>query len=107
MSKVNIRKGDQVEVVSGKEKGKRGKVLKSMPDSQRVIVEGLHLMKKNMRPTQKNPQGGIVTKEASVNVSNVQLVCSSCGETSRVRRRRVEGGVVRVCGKCAADIDKE
>lgn len=107
MSKVNIRKGDQVEVVSGKEKGKRGKVLKSMPGSQRIIVEGLHLIKKNVRPTQKDPQGGIVTKEGSVNASNVRLVCAACGDASRIRRRRVESGAIRVCGKCGADIDKE
>lgn len=107
MSKVYVRKGDQVEVVSGKEKGKRGKVLKSLPDPQRVIIEGLHMVKKTMRPTQKDPQGGIITREGSVNASNVQLVCPSCSETSRIRRRRVEGGVVRVCGKCGADIDKE
>lgn len=106
MAKLNIRKNDRVQVISGKETGKKGKVLFALPDKSRVVVEGLNMMKRHTRPTQKIPQGGVVTKEASIPVSNVMLICPSCGEPSRVGRRRDEHGVVRICKKCGQDIDK-
>ena len=103
--KMTIRRGDTVKVISGKDKGKQGKVLRCIPEKQRVVVEKVNFMKKAMRPTQQNPQGGISTIEAPIHVSNVMLVCPSCGEATRVARRREEDGkLVRVCKKCGKDI---
>ena len=102
--KMNIRKGDKVEVITGKDKGKQGVVLRGIPQNQRVLVEGVNMVKKAMRSTQQNPQGGIVTKEAPIHVSNVMLICPSCGKPTRVSNKRVDGKKVRVCKKCGADI---
>ena len=105
--KMNIRKGDKVVVLSGKDKGKQGEVLRGVPAEQRVVVEGVNLIKKAQRPTQANPQGGIITKEAPIHVSNVMLVCPNCKAATRVTRKRVEGkrGYVRVCKKCGKDFE--
>ncbi len=105
-NKLSIRKGDRVQVIAGKETGKKGRVLRTQPEKGRVIVEGLNKIKKHTRPTQKNPQGGILEREAGIPVSNVMLICPGCGEPSRVGRRREDGEVVRVCKKCNQDIDK-
>lgn len=103
-NKMTIRKGDTVKVISGKDRGKTGKVLRSVPEKSRVVVEKVNMVKKAMRPTQQNPQGGISTVEAPIHVSNVMLVCPNCNEAARVARRRDEGKLVRVCKKCGKDI---
>ena len=106
MTKMNIKKGDRVKVLSGKDKGKEGVVLRSIPQKERVVVEKVNMIKKAMRPTQQNPQGGISTMEAPIHVSNVMLVCPSCKQATRVSRKRdEEGTTVRVCKKCGKDID--
>ena len=106
MTKMNIKKGDRVKVLSGKDKGKEGVVLRSIPQKERVVVEKVNMIKKAMRPTQQNPQGGISTMEAPIHVSNVMLVCPHCKQATRVNRRRNdEGKKVRVCKKCGKDID--
>lgn len=109
MATLNIRKGDNVELISGKDKGKRGKVIRALPGKGRVVVEGLNMVKKHSRATQKNPQsGGIVHMEAPVNVSNVMLVCPSCGKASRIGNIRNEDGKrIRTCRRCGAKIDKK
>jgi len=102
-----VKKGDKVKVIAGKEKGKEGKVLKALPREGRVIVEGVNLIKRAVRPTQKNPQGGFITKEAPLHVSNVMLICPSCGQPTRVGKKFLESGQkVRVCRKCEASIEK-
>ena len=88
MTKMNIKKGDRVKVLSGKDKGKEGVVLRSIPQKERVVVEKVNMIKKAMRPTQQNPQGGISTMEAPIHVSNVMLVCPSCKQATRVSRKR-------------------
>ena len=106
MTKMNIKKGDTVKILSGKDKGKQGEVIRSVPEKQRVVVEKCNMMKKAMRPTQQNPQGGISNIEAPIHVSNVMLVCPKCKEATRVANKRNEAGKkVRVCKKCNADID--
>lgn len=106
MTKMNVKKGDTVKILSGKDKGKQGKILRSIPQRQRVVVEKVNMVKKAMRPTQQNPQGGITTMEAPIHVSNVMLVCPHCNEATRVSRKRDENGkLVRVCKKCGKDID--
>lgn len=102
-----IKKGDTVEVISGKDRGKRGKVLKFEPKTERVYVEGVNILHRHQRPTQDMPQGGIIENEGPVHISNVQLVCPRCDEKTRVGVDYLENGnKVRVCRKCGEDIDK-
>ena len=100
MAKMNVKKGDQVEVLSGKDKGKRGEVIVALPSEGKVVVRGVAVVKKAQRPTQANQQGGIVEKEAAIDVSNVALVCPTCGKATRVGHAEEDGKKVRVCKKC-------
>jgi len=104
--KSNIRKGDTVAIISGKEKGKKGKVLLVSSAKGRAIVEALNMMTRHERPSQRNPQGGMVEKESPFQVSNLMLVCPKCSKPTRVGRRVLENGEkVRVCKKCSEIID--
>ena len=106
MNSMNIKKGDTVVVLTGKDKGKQGAVKQSFPQKQRVVVEKVNMVKKAMRPTQSNPQGGITSIEAPLHVSNVMLICPECKQPTRVSKRVNEAGKkVRVCKKCGKDID--
>jgi large subunit ribosomal protein L24 len=101
---MNVKKGDLVQVLSGKDKGKRAKVLRALPSEGRVVVEGVAMIKKAVRPNQMNQQGGIIEKEAPVDVSNVQLVCPKCDKATRVgHATNKDGKKVRVCKKCGAE----
>ena len=103
-----IRKNDNVVVVAGKDRGKRGRVLQVVPDKNRVVVEGVNFIKKHTRPNpQANIKGGIVEREASLHASNVQIVCPECGAPTRIGRQLVgDGRKVRVCLKCDGAVDK-
>lgn len=103
-----VRKNDSVVVVSGKDRGKRGRVLKVLPDRNRVVIEGVNFVKRHTRPNPRaNVKGGIVEREASVHASNVQIVCPECGAATRVGRELLgDGRKVRVCRKCDGAIDK-
>jgi large subunit ribosomal protein L24 len=105
MTKLSIRTGDKVKILAGKEKGKEGKVLATLPHKERVIVERVNMVKKATRPTQRNPKGGILEIEAPLHVSNVMLVCPKCSQPTRIGRKRDGGTRVRVCKKCGNDID--
>lgn len=109
MDKLPLKKGDRVEIVAGKDKGKKGKILFALPREGKIVVEGLNKVKKHSRPTQKNPQaGGIIEKEAPINISNVMLVCPSCGKVTRLGSKRSEEGKrIRICKKCGANVDKK
>lgn len=106
MKSLHIRKGDTVQVLKGKDRGKRGRVLKVNPVTRRVVVEGINRAKKHMRPSQANPQGGVVDWELPINASNVMLVCGGCDRPTRVKRARDEGekSFRRVCVKCEREI---
>jgi large subunit ribosomal protein L24 len=107
MGRIAIKKGDKVAVIAGKDRGKKGKVIRVLLGRQRVVVEGVAIVKRHTRPTQKNPQGGIMEHEAAIHISNVQLICPNCGAQTRIGHRFAESGVkVRVCKKCGGDIDK-
>jgi large subunit ribosomal protein L24 len=110
MSSLKIRKGDQVMVISGKEAGKTGKVLRVDTEKRRVVVERLNMIKKATRPNpKKNPQGGIIERENAIDISNVMLVCPACGQTTRVGYHILnDGAKVRMCRRanCSSDIDK-
>ncbi|MFZ5897669.1 MAG: 50S ribosomal protein L24 [Bacillota bacterium] len=100
-NKIHVRKGDTVLVITGKDAGKRGKVVSVEPKRQRVVVEGVNIVKRHTRPTRRVPQGGIKEKEAPVHVSNVLLLCSKCHRPTRAARRVLEDGTkVRVCKHC-------
>jgi large subunit ribosomal protein L24 len=102
MNKLNIKKNDEVLILSGKDRGKKGKVLRVIPDKMKVMVEGVNMAKKHQRATQKF-QGGIIDKPMPVHLSKVQLICPRCSEAVRVKR--IEGR--RICNKCKEPIDKE
>ena len=101
-----IRKNDEVLISLGRDRGKKGKVLICMPDKDRLIVEGVNMIKRHMKPTAAVRQAGIVEKEAPIHVSDVKLICKKCNQPTRVGFRFLEGGgKVRVCKKCQEVID--
>ena len=103
-----IKKNDNVLVIAGRDRGKRGRVLRVIPAKGRVVVEGVNFIKRHTRPNpQKNIKGGIVQREAPLEASNVQLVCPECSRPTRVGRQRLDDGkAVRVCRKCKGVVDK-
>lgn len=104
--KVRIKKGDTVMVVTGKSAGKKGKVLDVMPRDGKVLVEGVNMVKKHQRPTQVMPQGGIIDKEAPLQVSNVMVICGKCNSPVRVGKKVTDSGNrVRFCKKCGNVLD--
>jgi len=104
--KLHVRKGDTVYILTGKDAGKRGKVIQAIPSKRKVIVEGINVVKRHSRPTKAMPQGGIVEKEAPIDSSNVMLVCGKCNKPTRVARKIVDDRRYRVCKKCGEIIDK-
>ena len=92
--KLHVRRGDQVHVIAGNYKGARGQVLRAIPSKQQVVVEGVNMRKRHQAPTQANPEGGIITFEAPIHVSNVMLLDPKSGEPTRVRRRKDKDGTV-------------
>ena len=103
-----LKKNDNVVVITGRDSGKRGRVLRVLPEKGRVIVEGVNFIKRHTRPNpQRNVKGGIVEREASMHASNVQLVCPECGTQTRIGRRLLgDGRRVRYCVKCKGVVDK-
>ena len=106
MAKMSVKKGDLVEVISGKDKGTQAHVLRAFPSEGKVTVEGVAVAKKAQKPTAANQQGGFVEKEAKIDASNVMLVCPKCKKGVRVGYSVLENGTkVRVCKKCGASIE--
>ncbi|GAB6188375.1 50S ribosomal protein L24 [Marinitoga arctica] len=104
---MKIKKGDLVRVISGKDKGKEGKILKVIPKLNKIIVENVNVVKKHQRPTQQLREGGIIDQPSPIHVSKVMVICPSCGKPTRVGYRFLEEGKkVRVCRKCNEIIDK-
>jgi len=104
---LHVKKGDTVKVLTGKDRGKTGKVLEVYKAKGRLLVEGANLVKRHQRPTQQMQKGGIIEKESSLHTSNVLLVCQACNQATRTRWERLsEGKRVRVCRKCSEHIDK-
>ncbi len=105
--KMHVRKGDRVLVLSGKDRGKKGKVISAIPRTGKVTVEGVNIIKRHARPTQKVPQGGIREMEAPIHASKVIVICPSCHQPTRIFRRVLtDGSRARGCKKCSEYIDK-
>ena len=107
VKKSNIKKNDTVQVISGKSKGSRGKVLRINLEKEHVLVENVNFIKRSLRPSSAHRQGGIVEKEGPIPLSNVMLVCPKCLEPVRVSKKVLEDGTkVRYCRKCDEILDK-
>lgn len=102
---MNVRKGDNVIVLTGKDKGKTGKVLAVNPDNGRVIVEGVNIATCHVKPRSAQQTGGKIKKESGIDSSNVQIVCPGCSHSVRVRHNVVDGKKIRVCAKCGASLE--
>ena len=101
---MNIKKDDKVVVLSGKDKGKQGKILVSDPKAMKVIVEGVNVATKHQKPRKQGEEGGIIKVDTPIYVSKVQLVCPKCGKPTRVGHKIADGKKSRVCKKCGAEI---
>jgi large subunit ribosomal protein L24 len=105
MAGMNIRKGDRVRVLTGKDRGKEGEVMRAIPTAGKVIVEGVNIARKHQRPTRATQQGGIIDRDMPLPVSNVALVCPSCGKPTRVGYKiDASGQKARVCKRCGGEI---
>jgi large subunit ribosomal protein L24 len=103
----HVRRGDTVGVIAGRERGKRGKVLRVLMDKGRVLIEHVNMVKKHQRPTQKLRQGGIIEREGPLALSNVLLVCARCDKPARTGIKFLaDGRKVRTCKRCGESIDK-
>jgi len=106
MSKLQIKTGDSVMVITGKDKGKKGKIISVDTKNARVFVDKVNLVKRHTKPTQGAPQGGIIKKEAAIDASNVMIMCSKCDKPVRIKKEILADGTkVRVCAKCGAKLD--
>ena len=105
MPKLNVKKNDQVLVTTGKDRGARGRVLRVLAEKGKAIVERVNMIKRHTRPNpNKGIQGGILEREAPIQVSNLKVICPECGKPSRLGRKRLEDGRgVRVCKNCSAN----
>jgi len=104
-NKLHVKTGDNVVVISGKDKGKKGRVLAAYPKTGRVLVEGVNMVKKHTRPNPSNPQGGIVTQEAAIHSSNVMIADPKTGEPTRIGHKIVDGKKVRIAKKSGEVIE--
>lgn len=103
---LRIKKGDTALIIAGKNKGKSGRVLSVLPTKERVIVEGLNIVKKHMKPNKQYTQGGIIEKEAPIHISNVMLICPKCSKPTRIGNTVYDDGrKLRTCKKCKEVID--
>ena len=105
MKKMSIRKDDMVVVLSGKDKGKQGKILEVMPKEGKVVVEKINVVSRHTKPRRQGDQGGILKKEAPIYACKVQRVCPKCGKPTRAAHKvQADGKKVRICKKCGAEI---
>jgi large subunit ribosomal protein L24 len=103
---LRIKKGDTVIVLTGKNKGKSGRILSVLPSKERVIIEGLNIVKRHMKPSKKYTKGGIIEKESPIHISNVMLMCPKCNKPTRISNIVLDDGrKLRTCKKCSELID--
>jgi large subunit ribosomal protein L24 len=102
---MKIKKGDRVRVLTGKDRGKEGEVMRAIPEKQKLIVDGVNVAKRHQRATRATTQGGIIDKDMPIPVANVAIICSSCNKATRVGYRfDDQGRKVRICRKCGGDL---
>jgi large subunit ribosomal protein L24 len=102
---LNVKIGDTVLVIAGKDKGKSGKVLVSMPADNSVVVAGVNIIARHKKPRSANDKGGIIKKEGKIDASNVQVICPNCGKATRINNVEVDGKKIRQCKKYGANLD--
>jgi large subunit ribosomal protein L24 len=106
-AKLHVKRGDTVQVIAGKERGKSGKILKAFPAKGRVIIEHVNMIKKHTKRRSQGQGGGIIEREGTVHASNVMLVCPSCGKATRLGKKILEdGSKSRICKKCGEVVDR-
>lgn len=103
---MRIKKGDQVKIISGKDRGKSGKILRVLPAAKKVVVEKLNLMKRHVRPRKEGEKGQIVEVPSPIDISNVMLACSNCGKSVRVGYKIEGEKKIRFCKKCKSEVSK-
>lgn len=101
---MKIKKGDTVKIIAGKDRGKTGKVTHAFPEMDKVVVDGVNLHKKHMRPKKQGQKGQIIQKPSPIHISNVMFMCQACGEPARVGGKKVGDRKIRVCKKCNGEI---
>lgn len=106
MNSLNVKKGDHVIVLTGKDKGKKGTVISASPKNETVVVEGVNIITKHVKPRNAQTPGGIQKEPGNIHVSNVQIVCPDCGKPTRVGYVIADGKKTRVCKHCGASLDK-
>ena len=104
MNNLKIKKNDTVVVLSGKDKGKQGKVLGTIPSESKVVVEGINMVTCHVKPRRQGEEGGIVKREAAIYANKVQVVCPKCGKATRVAHKIEDGKKTRICKKCGAEL---
>jgi large subunit ribosomal protein L24 len=109
MNKILLKKNDVVMVIKGKDRGKTGKILKVIPEKRKAVVERVNFVKEFMRPDRsRNIQGGIMEREAPMNISNLMIYCTDCGQGVRIKKMSQEdGSKIRVCSKCEMSLEKQ
>ena len=107
MNSLNVKKGDNVTVLAGQDKGKKGTVISASPKTQTVRVEGVNVVTKHVKPRGPQNPGGIMKEPGNIHVSNVQVICPDCGKPTRVAHAIVDGKKARVCKHCGASLDKQ
>ena len=101
---MKIKKGDTVQVLSGKDKGKKGEVLEIIPKDSKVVVKGVNVRKKHIKPRKQGEEGGIISIECAIDSSKVNVVCSKCGKSARIGYKTEKDKKVRICKKCGTII---
>jgi large subunit ribosomal protein L24 len=101
---MKIKKGDTVLIISGKDRGRKGKVLKAFPKELKILVEGINLKKKHVRPKREGEKGQIVQIPAPIQISNVKVICPKCGKATRLGYKITENKKSRICKKCGKEI---
>lgn len=102
---MKIKKNDNIMVIAGKDKGKTGLVERVFPEENRLVVKGVALAKKHLKPSKKNPSGGIIEINQKINASNVLMICPSCGKPTKIGRKVTEHGKIRICRKCNQSLE--
>ena len=105
--KTKLKKNDQVIVIAGRDKGKKGRILKLFLDKGKAIVEGVHFVKRHQKPTKSDQKGGIIQKESFIHSSNLMHVCSNCGKPTKIGKKTFESSEnIRICKKCNVPLDR-